>query len=810
MTANTNAELVSTKILTRPSNYGVNQVSVGVVNSTSRVSTLASGDFTCLMLARKWRSYPYWSNNKITAVTNAGATSFITTGTYQHNVIVGSQVIINASSSATFFSSIVTTVTSTTTFGITQTSVPTDGLVFSVSPEASILQTWAGTGGTTPAATTFLGVSAPYHYFDTGSTTTSTTANPGKGVIGTSVQGKEAYYSLFMCDTTYGWRKISDFSELFVKNYGVTGTSPSTVQQMINYLPELYRKSSSGLYNQDLEDFISLFAFQYDSWRTHADRVFDATSTDLVDEKLVKLFINELGLSYEKINDIKLSRLAMQYLIKAYLSKGSTDGLKLINSILSGYPTVVASGTYEVNMIPDQNSATFNEPAAYDIWTVDATSPTTNPGVVHANAKIGGLDRMLSTPALYNFGSPYRSYPSRLIDTPSFSDNGMLVLYADASAASSGTVRIVSSPRYAIINSDVTSNIVFATYADVRAGDYVIPSSTTQALKIPYGTYVTTVNTQTAAAISLTLSTSVAGATAGSVVYLSPAGPDLVAASSKMIPITSGSSYAFSLYANAGGYQPSPIVPFIEWYKVDGTRSTSTTNIITTGPSLNVAVTATTSWNRATVVGTAPADAFYAAPGWTVVRTSTVASQAVYTFDAVQFEPGNTTTAFVKPATAILTATATAYSPLNASVVNRLNYSLKDYTTSGFMPLNVIATSYTALAISDTGTSLTAYSPTMGYNVAYPMATVTLMTGTSNIVPGMSFSISNTSVTATNQTQFGIIMGVISSSQYRIMKRSVYSTDPSDYTVVTYTSTQPNIINNFFVNTPNLPSLRFQ
>ena len=257
-----------------------------------------------------------------------------------------------------------------------------------------------------PSNTYSLGATAPYHFFDSGYSVTSTTSpyfknfsatNPTAIVSSTTpqgknksgrpeYQGKEAYYSAYVYDsltagnitgatfnggtskitytannsfsvgdnvvisgnspsafnynagatvtdvtpTTFsvsypigspgtwlsggsavannGWKLLASTSQVFTKDYGwykdptktaaaygklVYDPKKSTIEWMLDHLPDLYKANSTGAYNQELKDFLSLFAFHYDTYRTASDLVYG--SSKYVDNKILPLLLNELG-----------------------------------------------------------------------------------------------------------------------------------------------------------------------------------------------------------------------------------------------------------------------------------------------------------------------------------------------------------------------------------------------------------------------------------------------------------------------------------------------------------------------------------
>ena len=753
------------KVQTQPSNYGINHVAVGVASTINNVltSSITSTSFSFLTLTRGVQRHPegVYSAYATTGVTSSVRFFYTSTDV---KVAVGDTVVAGPSLySGTILSGVVTSAPSARKFGFTTTNntvYGADGNLIIFPRDTTLVASFAppteSTWATSPI--TELGIPATFHAYDTGATsgTTGYTTNPGKGITSTALQGSEAFYSAHIIDGTNGARVVGKYEEIFVKDNATTA-------QLVDYLPSLYKVNSRGTYNQDLEDFLSLFAFQYDKWRTDIDLIFNRGSIDKIDSKLLKLLLNQFGFDYSKISDVKFARSILSNLVSIYQNKGSTYGIRLASEALTGYDVTATASS--VNLIPDQNSASFTEIKADILWTVDGSvSPTS------AIASATAANKFLPIPAMYVVGSPHYGWDSTTgavattATVKSSADNGMLYVKADNG---SGEFRIISSPRFAITSTTTAINThpITPKYVDFRAGDYII--STTGA--ITYGDYLDSVTNYT-----LVLNgTTKASIPANTRLYMSQTGPELTSAASKMIPVKGSTRYTFSVDTNSGGYQVSPISPFIYWYKSDG--SAASTALSTASAQ---STTSTTNWFRVSVTATSPSDAFYAAPGWSLTRTSTVASQSGYFFDAAQFEVGATSSAFVNPNK--LTIIATSNTLANASGTGILKYNLKDLQTSSFLPTSIFSASYSILEIKNIGTSsgssgyknINLPDPISGITQEYSTATVILNETTDNIKIGQTLSIKGNIGGTGNQINYAIVIGVISSSEYRILKIS--------------------------------------
>ena len=774
-------DLARILIKTRPSNYGVNQIAIGVADSAGNSSINTDATYSYMFLTRGMNGHSIQDNRVITVATGVAGVITYTTAT-AHNLSAGQKVFINGTAADINFGftsgAVVSSVPSSTTFSVNSSAAnglsTVNGRVLCFRNGDLI---WIGASST--SLSNVLGVNAVYNVFDTGSSTASS-SNPGKGVTGTNAsrfQGREAYYSLYVIDTTSSTaRKIRDFSQIFTRDYGWYRSTDknstygiwkydknrSTAQWMLNHLPDFYKYNSSNTYNTDLESFISLFAFHLDIYRTAADLVYSRSSSSQIDKTLLSLFLKELGFNPKNLDsDIYLSKKMLPNIIRAYKNRGSVYGLALIYELLTGYDSSVSVG--DTNMIPDLNAASAIEgPLASNFWSLTPT--------VVANRSTA-----TTTAALSRVPSPYYS-----LSYTSYVDNGILRAQITNTTSSTG---ITSTPRGMVpaANIPAGSTTFTVNHTTARVGDYVISDPSFP--YIPVGASITKIvspaNPVAVGAVStVTINTATVG---GSIpgpgqafLTTSAAGPDAIAAASKMIPVTPGQPYTFSFYVNPFGNTIVPVTARIDFYTIDG--------LINTGSVAGTPVTpsSSNSWTRVTVSGTAtssPIAAFYAAPGISVANTTVVATNNCH-FDALQFEKGLTATPYFDPGYTQVTMTApTAVRRLLTSVLDRAKYVAKDWRVSSFIP-------ETASGYVDTATSIDP-PPTGPYSIAMPsladptttttqaVGMITLAGPSYTIYPGQTFNVmmvGNTSSLTYNVTH-GMIIGALSPTQYIFVRR---------------------------------------
>lgn len=822
MASLTDSNLLNVKVKTQPTNYGVNQISIGVADAYGNSSITATG-YSNIIVTRGMDGYA-----EGVATTLTGITQFDPTGAYApatwYTIYLKKPISLMSQSinmyifdSSNNFSIVCTNQVYTSGNGaivdlkqvITLSTTTTTVLV--VTNGGEIVGSWKkNTNDALPSMSTVLGINANYHTFDAGYSAVSssgiaaTTTNPGKGKTGNQkLQGREAFYTAYLYDGS--WRKITSIGQVFTKDYGwytnktaanygtlTYDKKRSTLTTMLNSLAEfyLYRSSTStagGIaseYNQDLEDFLSLFAFYYDTLKTNVDLVFDYHNPRKIDHKLLSLFLQQLGVDPTQLSNPYMGRMILDNIVRLYQAKGSTTGVSLAMELFSGYTTTVSST--DKNMIPDINAASFIEgPNLSPYWTSDILNASTSPTL-----------QRVSSPFQGSGGTYYTATTA----------NGVMKVTAGSSAS---TPVIYGGIRNLITASSVTgTSVIPYTFGDPRINDFVI--HTAEPSNIAVGSYIKSIDTTNR---TVTLSCVSTGGTiaTGTKLLLSSAGPnpDIISASSKMIPVQGNTRYAFSFYAHAAGYTATSITPVIYWYNSDGSlNAVSTSNSPTAG-------TTNTQWYRVTHYAstgspapsyeTSPANAVWAVPGFTIG----MGTSGSYFFDAFQFEQNSAPTTYQDPA--VISITSTAYQtvlPYSTAALTSAEVVMKDYLVKGIAPINISTQSYTAYQITDV---VAATSPsamimpnittgTVGTNgtlstAAYSMATVVIQTGTTNISVGQSFSLSP-SICASGG--HGLIVGVISSTQYRVVDRSWPGA--TVYTATSVSATAANIPNNMMVN----------
>jgi hypothetical protein len=171
------------------------------------------------------------------------------------------------------------------------------------------------------------------------------------------IQGRTYYYSIFLQETTtFSWVRAGNAYGVSVKDY-------TSYDKMYRYLPEIFRSTdiyelSTDKENTDLQNFLKLFAFEYDLQKTLATNVMYAYDTTFVDGRYVPQMMKQFGLKYEPEIGLKQSRILLRNAIKIYKNKGSKDGLTTYLKSYTGYDTSITLGK---NLFLDFNCSSFEE-----------------------------------------------------------------------------------------------------------------------------------------------------------------------------------------------------------------------------------------------------------------------------------------------------------------------------------------------------------------------------------------------------------------------------------------------------------------
>jgi hypothetical protein len=195
--------------------------------------------------------------------------------------------------------------------------------------------------------------------------------------------GHTYYYSIFVRETTQlSWQKAGETLGVSVKNYG-------TIDTLYDALPEAYKVKNvySAEYNlgtnDDLYNFLRIFAFEHDLFKTMAQNVSERYDVLNLDGRLMPLMLNQFGIAYEPEIGLQQARIFLKNYIKLTSEKGSLAGLKTFVKSFTGFNCEIAD---PINLMLEADSASFRESigrwAATNATLTRATAESESPVVL--------------------------------------------------------------------------------------------------------------------------------------------------------------------------------------------------------------------------------------------------------------------------------------------------------------------------------------------------------------------------------------------------------------------------------------------
>jgi len=180
--------------------------------------------------------------------------------------------------------------------------------------------------------------------------------------------GRTYYYSIFAYITASAvWVKLGNALAVSVKDF-------STSRLMYKYLPESYTfpADSTASQNTDLFNFLRIFAFEYDLFKTMAENATYRYDVSNLDARLIPALLNEFGFNYESSMGLRQARKLLKYAADIYLTKGSVAGIKKFIAAFSGYSVEI--GTLK-NLFLTTDCASFETSDGY--WNLSSTANNT-------------------------------------------------------------------------------------------------------------------------------------------------------------------------------------------------------------------------------------------------------------------------------------------------------------------------------------------------------------------------------------------------------------------------------------------------
>ena len=521
--------------------------------------------------------------------------------------------------------------------------------------------------------TTELGIDGSFHIYDTG-TASALTANPGKGVTGTSLNSPKYYYSLFAeynDGDTRRWKKLGQVSSFAIVDI-------NTADTLAKHIPAIYRLNEVGRENQDLKDFLSLFAFYIDLYRTSNKAVFEMSDPKTIDEPLLKLLIKQFGGSYENVSSLIQARTLLANLIRNYSTSGSYTGMTNNLESHSGYPILINS---PINYINDYNTSSFLENtgewrprnsaaystsapylsvltlagpvdgslASYANWNLTLATASsvgktiTLSGVDTSKIRSGMRVQVSSGTGEFAVGTVVTYVESsttfKVNLTPGTPLDGATIQFSDniisgmgkVTAEASGSPLFSTGPKRAELTATAASGVTLLNLKPNIASinDYILLPSGNSSTSIVSGTYVTSATTSSTA-VEISTPTGGAIASAQSVTLSPPPAADIPAAATSWQIVQPNKPYAFGMYFSKAGGTARTTEVKLSWYDIKGDLvGTTSTGTLASGDQ-----SAANTWYPNYVTAISPSKAAYAEPAFAINSMST--SQTYYV-DAAMF-----------------------------------------------------------------------------------------------------------------------------------------------------------------------------
>ena len=508
-------------------------------------------------------------------------------------------------------------------------------------------------GGDTAKSDQF-GDSSYYHVYDDGVRTFSSspaayTTQPEPGYTSAALKGKEVFYAVYAQYPTSGsteaWINLSKTSTVSVKDTGM-------LDYLKQHLPATYFNDNET----DLSDFLSLFAFHLELYKSEATHVFTMTDAQLTDASLLRGFLSQIGVKFEDVQDVSMGRQVMDNFGAILTQKGSIAGIKQLIKSYTGYDVTITNG---INLLPGINTSSFEQDAGWWTQGIYATSATDA-------TKLGvGVAFALATSA--TGVTPFTS------TSAANAQSGMAAVFLLAPASGGSTSSLGVGPKRAVITGKSTTVINGVTYDTLTinanepaVGDYVVTpldyatvsTSPNAALSVIPGTRVKSRISNLVFSLDTRIGSG-SNADVGDEVWFSKTAIDRQGTSTAFIPVIQNVPYAFSTYVNHGTSTStiSTVTANILWRDISG-------SIIGTTPSVGIPLTNTTTaqpvstWSRATVSGLPPATAVYAEP---VLQLTPPTTSGSYYIDAAMVNQGVAISRRARSSTTATITTAAAH-----------------------------------------------------------------------------------------------------------------------------------------------------
>ena len=421
--------------------------------------------------------------------------------------------------------------------------------------------------------------------------------------------GKTYYYSVFV-NSGSSWIRVGNAIGTSIKNYG-------TADKMYESLPMVYTSaadiSSSKIRNQnaDLYSLLRTVSVEYDLIKTKVDNAKNRYDISNIDGRLIPALMDQMGFSYESGLGAQQGRRILKNAANIYLNKGSIYGVKKFVSAFTGYEASLASAK---NLFLTLDCSSFENSSGF--WSAASKNAVIS-NVTTATEIFGPVP-------YFETNSP-SGYPN--------STRGYLKVTSTLGYTSTTEITYGASPdRLSLTGTYTVSSIIGEKYVTLttsiphgfQVGQNIVISGMNSSSVNGIKTILSVPDTKSFTITASGLIDGVDISPVDGLGHVTIYDPTLYG-----IPITSGSSYAFSIYSWAKSDVRS-ITLGVRWYDAKGTEIVPASATSNTFQNSNVAWVRILSYNM-----TAPNYSVYAVP---YIQIDGMLENEIHYFDAAQFE----------------------------------------------------------------------------------------------------------------------------------------------------------------------------
>lgn len=170
-------------------------------------------------------------------------------------------------------------------------------------------------------------------------------------------EGSGYHYGLFVLSTqNQTWINAGNAVGISSKNF-------NSLERMSEALPAVYKTSNLNAVtdnstNTALENFLRIFAVEYDQYKTSANLLLNTYDTSVAYAPIIPVMMQQFGVTYEPELGLQQSRILLRNAVYINKSKGSFEGLRNFIKAFTGYDESTVMGK---NLMLDYNDSSFEQ-----------------------------------------------------------------------------------------------------------------------------------------------------------------------------------------------------------------------------------------------------------------------------------------------------------------------------------------------------------------------------------------------------------------------------------------------------------------